>query len=337
MLEKRDKFRYNVATSLTNKRFELILFPTEQCNFRCLYCYENFQLHRMPQEIVESIKLFLNKRIPGLKVFELQWFGGEPLLEKKIVAEITEHAKLLCEKHNVVFYSSMTTNGYLLDIKTFLELNQLGIKSYQITFDGDKENHNQFRVLANSNIGSFDKIWNNLLKIKNHIELDFVITLRCHLTSINEASIRSLLKEIQDNFFNDNRFLIHLKEISALGGKEDDKIQHISKERKQVVVEKLKNEYKDLSFVEIDENNICYASKPNCFLIRANGTIGKCTVALNSDINNVGKILRDGTIKMDKEKLFTWFLGFNNLDKKILNCPYSALKRKIEPLNNTPV
>jgi uncharacterized protein len=332
MVEKEGNLLYNVANSLTNERFKLILFPTEQCNFRCLYCYENYLLPKMSNAIVESIKLFLDKRIPNLKLFELEWFGGEPLLEKKIVFDITKYAKLLCEKHNVRFYALMTTNGYLLDIDTFVELNKLGIKSYQITFDGDRENHNQYRLLANSKIGSFDKIWNNLLEIRNHNELDFVITIRCHLTSTNKASVQSLLCKIQDSFVKDKRFFIHFKEISALGGKDDDKIQHISREMKHTVVNELKSEYKELSFVDIGQDYVCYASKPNCFLIRADGRIGKCTVALDSDVNNVGCLLKDGTIKMDTAKFLSWFQGFDELDKEILTCPYYALKRK----GNTP-
>lgn len=212
----KDELRRQAVASLTNKRFELILFPTEQCNFRCLYCYEDFQTNKMSPEIIESVKLFLDRRIPTLKVFDLQWFGGEPLLEKKIVFEITKHAKLLCERHDVAFYSTMTTNGYLLDINTFVELIRLGVKSYQITFDGDKENHNKFRLLANSKNGSFDKIWNNLLEMKNQTELGFSVTIRCHLTSINKASIQSLLKKIQDTFSADKRFIVLLRKFGHL-------------------------------------------------------------------------------------------------------------------------
>lgn len=318
----------NAAKSLTNERFKLILFPTEQCNFRCLYCYENYQLPKMSSEIVCGIKLFLDKRIPSLKLFELEWFGGEPLLEKKIVIEITQYAQMLCKKYDVAFHSIMTTNGYLLNLETFQKLNEIGIRSYQITFDGDKENHNKFRLLPNSKVGSFDTIWNNLLNIKNACKTDFVITIRCHLTAINKTSIQALLKKIQDVFSDDKRFFVHLKEISALGGKNDDKIQHISKEEKRTLVDELKKEYKKLSFIDIGDDYICYAAKPNCFLIRADGTIGKCTVALNNEINNVGILLKDGTLKIDKNKFLSWSQGFDNLDKRMLDCPFYALKRK---------
>ena len=58
----------NAAKSLTNERLKLILFPTEQCNFRCLYCYEDYQLPRMSNEIVGSIKLFLKKKNSIIKI-----------------------------------------------------------------------------------------------------------------------------------------------------------------------------------------------------------------------------------------------------------------------------
>ena len=137
------------------------------------------------------------------------------------------------------------------------------------------------------------------------------------------------LKKIQDNFSADKRFIVLLREIWALGAKDDCKIQHLDKEMRQVVIEELQNEYSELSYFDsAAKNYICYAAKPNCFLIRADGTIGKCTVALNSEANNVGKLLNDGTIDMDKTKFLLWSQGYDNLDKEILSCPYYALKRQ---------
>ena len=81
-------------------------------------------------------------------------------------------------------------------------------------------------------------------------------------------------------------------------------------------------------FDSASKNYICYAAKPNCFLIRADGTVGKCTVALNSEANNVGKLRGDGTIDMDKIKFLSWSQGFDNLDREILGCPYYSLKKQ---------
>ena len=318
----------NAAQALNNERFKLILYPTERCNFRCLYCYEDHQGSRMQRQLVESIKKFLSQKIPLLKLFELEWFGGEPLLTKDIVIEITEFAQKLCIANNVVFVSVMTTNGYLLDYTTFERLVDIGINSFQITFDGDKSNHDRYRVLANKTPkGTFDIIWNNLLETKKS-DKQFAIAIRCHLTAINQESIENLLGKIHTTFGNDHRYYVHLKEVSALGGKDDDKMCLLSTNEKKTVIRNLKEKFAYLQFVDIGNGYICYAAKPNTFAIRSNGTIIKCTVAMDCEENHVGKILSDGTLDIKSDKFLMWSQGFDNMDELKLDCPYYHCIRK---------
>lgn len=42
--------------SFNNKQLSLILLITEQCNFRCAYCYEDFKIGKMPPDVIEGIK-----------------------------------------------------------------------------------------------------------------------------------------------------------------------------------------------------------------------------------------------------------------------------------------
>lgn len=319
----------NAAQSLTNERFKLILYPTEQCNFRCLYCYENHLGSKMNRTVIDAIKSFLQKKIPMLKLFELEWFGGEPLLVKDIVSEITSYSLELCKKHNVTFVSTMTTNGYLLDTTTFKQFLSLGINSYQITFDGDKDNHNHFRIMPNSPQGTFDVIWNNLLQCKNEVEDDYAIAIRCHLTAINTESVEILLNRITETFSEDQRFFVHLKEVSALGGPNDQQLKLLNKAERIKLVTRLKKKFNKLNYVDIGEDYICYAAKPNCIAIRSNGSIIKCTVAMDDEMNQVGKISPDGSLEIDQEKFFLWSKGFEKMDKLQLDCPYyHCVKRK---------
>ncbi|MGO2478489.1 MAG: hypothetical protein ACTH7Q_09025 [Pseudoalteromonas sp.] len=70
---------------------------------------------------------------------------------------------------------------------------------------------------------------------------------------------------------------------------------------------------------------ICYAGKPNSLGIRANGNINKCTVALDDDRNNIGKINPDGTLTLNNEKFSTWIKGFTTLDSWQMGCPLSYM------------
>jgi len=45
-----------LVNSLRTDRLQLILLPTEQCNFRCTYCYEDFAIGRMSDAVVAGVK-----------------------------------------------------------------------------------------------------------------------------------------------------------------------------------------------------------------------------------------------------------------------------------------
>lgn len=327
-----ERFQYNVATALNNERLQLILYPTELCNFRCKYCYEDHKGINMSSDTVSRIKLFLSQRVPTLKVLEIEWFGGEPLLTKDIIIDISSHAKNLCEQYGVVFYAYLTSNGFLLDFDTFSNFCSLNILTYQITFDGDKDNHDKFRIRSGKEKASFDTIWSNAIETKRS-NASFSFVLRCHLTAINQNSIDSLLVKIEQAFGDDKRYFVHLKEVSALGGPNDADLCLLKRDDIKDKVEQIKSKHPKLQYINIEEEYICYASKPNSFAIRSNGDIIKCTVAMDDEVNHLGTIEADGTLKLDKEKYIKWFKGFDNLDRDKLSCPYYRFFKKSQPEN----
>jgi uncharacterized protein len=79
-----------------------------------------------------------------------------------------------------------------------------------------------------------------------------------------------------------------------------------------------------------DERNagepyICYAGRANSLLIRANGRIGKCTVAFHDERNDLGYLAEDGTIRIDNEKLSPWIRGLGTLDPEDTGCPIQRM------------
>jgi len=55
-----------VAPHLSPRHLNLILLPTEQCNFRCAYCYERFVTGRMQPAVVAGVRALLSTRISEL-------------------------------------------------------------------------------------------------------------------------------------------------------------------------------------------------------------------------------------------------------------------------------
>ena len=195
----------------------LIILPTEACNFRCTYCYEEFRHSRMKDEVVTGIKRLLAKRAGSLDQLALSWFGGEPLLARSVVEDVMRHVRSLAQKHHDMDVASdITTNGYNLTREVFDRLVGLGVTRYMISFDGPREFHNRKRVLANGG-GTFDRIWKNVTALKD-AEGEFSVVVRLHLDRENLASAPEFVADFEATFGLDPRFKLFVRKLSALGG-----------------------------------------------------------------------------------------------------------------------
>ena len=85
----RNETLQEIILSLDPSSLNLFLFSTEHCNFRCTYCYEDYKIGRMMPEVVSGIKNLLHHRYKTLKMLQISWFGGEPLLAKNVIFEIS--------------------------------------------------------------------------------------------------------------------------------------------------------------------------------------------------------------------------------------------------------
>lgn len=310
----------------TNRKLELIILPTESCNFRCIYCYENFKQGKMKKEKVAAIKKLIRNRVESLDQLTIQWFGGEPLLASDIMIDIGMFIQELQKEFQFEFRSSVTTNGYLLEEELVRKLVSFGINNYQISLDGTRELHNETRITARKE-GTFDNIWSNLLNIRD-CQIDAKILLRIHLRENNISDVKKLVQEIKESFIFDDRFSVFFKPIAKLGGENDANLDIINKINLPNIVSELEIELYGDNVVSKEfklENNVCYASKANSFVIRANGDIGKCTVALYDSRNKVGHLHDNGKIIIEKEKINPWLKGIKNLDLETMACPLKTL------------
>ena len=318
-----------VARALSPKNLELIILPTEKCNFRCTYCYEDFAIGKMKQPIVSGIKRLLENRVPELHNLTISWFGGEPLLARDVVEDIGTFAHDLCAASNVYFDAGFTTNGYLLEPELFKSLVQISHRQYQITLDGDEEWHDKTRILANRK-PTFQKIWSNLLAVKL-CDGDFNITLRLHVHRDNVDSVKRLYRRLNEELLTDKRFSVYFHKVSDLkpGHTIDEGVLDRDRYLEALAFimgnKETPKDGKAASEEHLD-GYICYAAKPNSLMIRANGGIGKCTVALSDGRNDIGRINEDGSLALSNEKLQKWFSGFADRSEQTLSCPLSTLQ-----------
>jgi len=327
-----------IAQSLLGKSLELYVDPTGKCNFRCGYCYESFTLGRMNRQLIESVKLFIMDNMIGRRVLYLNWFGGEPLTAFPVVENITKWAQMFCQNSGFLFQSSMTTNGYNLDRKMAENLLGMGMSAFQITLDGPENKHDMIRKLANGG-PTFDRIWTNLLRLRE-MDAGFRVIIRVHIRKDNAICMEELLADIENNFKGDDRFMVGLHPLENLGGDGVGSVALLSRSQFADIKKRLDesgfSKIKDLTGSDIsppghdsttvgNHQKICYACKPNSFHIRADGSIGKCTVAIDQEFNDLGRLDEFGKIVIDKKKMSRWTHALVSLDPAEMKCPLSRM------------
>lgn len=307
-----------VFRALDSSHLQLIILPTEQCNFRCSYCYEDFEVGRMKPAVVSGLKRLLMARAQSLRSLQLSWFGGEPLLALPVIQDVLMFASELSRKHSFQMSSSMTTNAYLLNEETFSELIRLGVSEYQITLDGPRETHDKTRLRADG-AGTFDVVFGNI--VRAHLSPhDFKATLRIHYSEDTTSEVAKLLRELSQLCKDDSRFTIHLKSIENLGGPKGLSVPSWSLGAREQLHTKLSSLLPKNKVVAFDEY-LCYAAKANSLVIRADGSLAKCTVAFHDPTNRIGNLTEEGTIDVDNEKLSFWLRGLSSGIDKDLSCP----------------
>jgi uncharacterized protein len=314
---------------------QLIVLPTEQCNFRCTYCYEDFSIGKMTPEVVSGIIAFLRKRFRTLSVLSIEWFGGEPLLGIGVIRSIMGSIAELKESHSAVdVRSSITTNGYLLSTAVFEELVGLGVRSLQVTVDGPAQSHNRSRPRQDGR-GTFDRIWSNLRHILAS-DAAVEVILRVNVDAINVEDVRSWIPDLRA-LNQDARVTVQFQAVGKWGGPRDRQLQTLESSSKASVL-------RDLEFrlsgyptaTSSSKSEMCYASHANSLVVRADGRLAKCTVALSDRRNDIGFIGYDGTITIDNSRLQPWLMGLTTGEVSDLECPLLGMtesrKRRLLPL-----
>ena len=308
----------------------LILLPTEACNFRCTYCYEDFGLGRMQPRVVRGVKHLLSDRADELSDLTLSWFGGEPLLAMDVVEDVLAHVERLRRRHpGLAFSSDMTTNGHLLDLPTFDRLLKLGVSRFQVSFDGPPERHDRTRRQAGGG-GTFERVFGNLRSLTERDD-PFEIHLRVHVDRENHREIPTLLDGCAEAFGEDARFRVFLRKLSRLGGPNDADLPVFDDEDEFAdVLRGLQNHAAERGLaqhVPPTEGPVtaCYASKANSFVVRADGRVNKCTVVLDHPRNQVGRLHESGRLELEGGGVVQWMRGLRTGDKLNLMCPMLGL------------
>lgn len=299
-----------------NNHFLLSILTTYNCNFSCWYCTQHHNHEYINSSTVNHIKKCIKHIIEerAIKIFEINWFGREPLLYPDVIIDISDYTKKLCNNNNITFVNGITTNGSLLNLDLVKKIKAVDLFTFQITIDGNKTNHNKIRK-CDELLNSFDLICNNIKLLIDWIpQCD--ITLRFNYTSQN------LSTEVIDDI---NRLFspFYRNRIEFLPRKVwQENFENISSIKLKDLILKAKDSgYRVNNDYDI-HHGMCYGENKNYYTIFQNGCVDKCA---NIDLSMTrGYFNNDGKIEWSEKIWESENTIFNN-KTPCTSCKYLPL------------
>ncbi|MBQ9773621.1 MAG: thioether cross-link-forming SCIFF peptide maturase [Clostridia bacterium] len=139
----------------------LCLHIAHTCNLNCSYCFASQGKYHgdravMSFEVGKQALDFLIAHSGTRKNLEVDFFGGEPLMNFDVVKQLVAYARSIEKEHNKNFRFTLTTNGLLID-DDVIDFANRECSNVVLSLDGRKEIHDRFRVDYAGN-GSWEKI-----------------------------------------------------------------------------------------------------------------------------------------------------------------------------------
>ena len=139
----------------------LCLHIAHDCNLACQYCFaEEGEYHGkrelMSYEVGKKALDFLVSNSGNRRNLEVDFFGGEPLMNFQVVKDLVAYGRSLEKEHNKNFRFTLTTNGVLLD-DDIMEFANKEMGNVVLSIDGRKEVHDRMRPFRKG-AGSYDLI-----------------------------------------------------------------------------------------------------------------------------------------------------------------------------------
>lgn len=149
------------------KGHRLVINLTDNCNLACKYCYEDLGTPfkkdcNMTVAMAKKTLDFFREIYDSLEV--VQFFGGEPLINYKVIPEICGYINKLYPDNPPRL--TLNSNATLVNREVIDILNENNI-AITISVDGDKEMHNTSRVFHDGQ-GSFDTVMKGIELINNY-------------------------------------------------------------------------------------------------------------------------------------------------------------------------
>ncbi len=128
----------------------LCMHIAHTCNLNCSYCFASQGKYHgdravMSFEVGKRALDFLIENSGTRRNLEVDFFGGEPLMNFDVVKQLVAYARSVEKQHNKNFRFTLTTNGMLVD-DDVIDFSNKEMSNVVLSLDGRKEIHDRFRV-----------------------------------------------------------------------------------------------------------------------------------------------------------------------------------------------
>lgn len=146
----------------------ICLHVAHGCNMNCEYCFAgkgeySGKSGMMSLEVGKRAIDFLVRESGSRRHLEVDFFGGEPLLNWDVCKEIVKYGRELEKKHDKIFNFTLTTNGILID-DDVIDFTGKEMENVVLSLDGRRSTHDRMRKTKVGD-GTYDKIVDNFKKL----------------------------------------------------------------------------------------------------------------------------------------------------------------------------
>lgn len=294
-----------IKAKFESKQLYLMVFPTQDCNLKCWYCYESHKAGtRMSTSVIENIQKHIDTVLANGKYnsVRLGFFGGEPLLDfEKIAFPLAIKIKQICEKFNCSFASFFVTNASLMNEQMIHKLSLLN-PYFQITLDGDKTRHDKIRIWKKDNGGTYDQIVASIRLLcltinDSSFTDDPLITLRINYDNQTLEHISGLLDDLKG--IDKAKVRIHFERVWQTRAS-------VNEEQKDLLMKTFARFIKEgfiITHGVFRRKNIACPSDSNSFyIVNYDGSIHKCNGRTLNENTQEGVLSQTGEIHWNEDR-----------------------------------
>lgn len=322
----------NKQAAFGDRDFYMMVFPTQDCNLKCWYCYESHvKGSEMSEAIADRIVKMVEKKVKDNSIdsIRLAFFGGEPMIGfDRIVYPLSMRIKKILETAGKQFQTFFVTNASLITPETVLKLKEIN-PLFQITLDGNREKHNLVRIWKKDNSGTYDTIITAIKeitsKIYNPISYKMPIaTIRINYDNSTLEHIDEMINDLKD--IDRNSVSIYLERVWQTK-------KHVDSRQRQLLltaVNKIRDNGFHVGFGSFGTKNVsCPAETDHFLIVNYDANLYRCNGRTLTPETAEGYLNEDGSVSWNEE-IRAKRLGLATFENpRCLNCP--MLPRCIGP------